>query len=135
MKRRGKSMAAEPAAGRGLGLLVVLALLLVAPVLALQKICAAGEINGWPVFGAAGIFCLLTFCIVRSDKKLAQKNAWRIPERILHGLELLGGWPGSFLAQRLYRHKVSRSGYQIVFWFIVIMYELAAISFLQGWIS
>jgi len=41
----------------------------------------------------------------------------------LHLLELLGGWPGAFLAQRRLRHKCSKRRYQFVFWLIVLAYQ------------
>ncbi|SJM91388.1 Cold-shock protein (fragment) [Crenothrix polyspora] len=44
---------------------------------------------------------------------------WRIPEKSLHTLELLGGWPGALLAQRTLRHKNRKPSYQVVFWLIV----------------
>lgn len=43
----------------------------------------------------------------------------RTPERTLHTLELLGGWPGALLAQRLYRHKTRKPRYQLIFRLIV----------------
>ena len=51
----------------------------------------------------------------------------------LHLLELLGGWPGAFLAQRRLRHKCSKGSYQFVFWLIVLGYQFAAYDSLQHW--
>jgi uncharacterized membrane protein YsdA (DUF1294 family) len=48
-------------------------------------------------------------------------------------LELLGGWPGAFLAQRWLRHKCSKGSYQAVFWLIVLAYQFAAFDSLQNW--
>jgi uncharacterized membrane protein YsdA (DUF1294 family) len=67
------------------------------------------------------------------DKRKAASGEWRTPEATLHLFELLGGWPGSFLAQRSFRHKTAKAGYQIVFWLIVAGYEYSAIDFLLGW--
>ena len=53
------------------------------------------------------------------DKGRAEKELWRIPESRLHLLEALGGWPGAFLAQLFYRHKIRKLSYQAVFWAIV----------------
>ena len=67
------------------------------------------------------------------DKRRARKKEWRISEAGLHFTELLGGWPGAFLAQRQLRHKVSKAGYQLVFWLIVLAYQFAAVDSFQNW--
>ena len=67
-----------------------------------------------------------TGLVLAIDKWLAVRNAnqseqaQRIPEGQLHLLEWLGGWPGSWLAQRWLRHKTSKSVYQWQFWPIVV---------------
>ena len=57
----------------------------------------------------------------------------RIPEQTLHLLEILGGWPAAFLAQRVLRHKSSKVSYQIAFWLIVLLYQFVAIDFQRDW--
>ena len=74
-----------------------------------------------------------TLLAYRSDKRRAESGAWRIPESTLHLAELLGGWPGAFLAQRRFRHKISKTSYQIIFWGIVALHEAFAIDSLVGW--
>jgi uncharacterized membrane protein YsdA (DUF1294 family) len=56
-----------------------------------------------------------------------------MPEAKLHIMELLGGWPGAFLAQRRFRHKCSKVSYQVVFWVIALTNQLVAFDSLQGW--
>ncbi len=46
------------------------------------------------------------------DKLKAKANAWRIPEKTLIGLGVLGGFAGALLAMKLFHHK-TRHGY---FW-------------------
>jgi uncharacterized membrane protein YsdA (DUF1294 family) len=53
------------------------------------------------------------------DKRRARRGEWRVPEFTLHVVELLGGWPGAWLAQRTLRHKSSKHGYRVVFIAIV----------------
>ncbi len=62
---------------------------------------------------------LLTIWVYHRDKRAAQLGLWRTPERTLHLYEAFGGWPGAFLAQLSYRHKLRKVSYQIVFWSIV----------------
>ena len=68
----------------------------------------------------------------RHDKRNAQRGEWRTPEKQLHIVELLGGWPGAFLTQQLLRHKTQKTSYQAVFWLIVLthqVYWLGQLSF------
>ncbi len=48
-------------------------------------------------------------------------------------LELIGGWPGAFLAQRVFRHKISKRSYQVEFWIIVLLHQFLALDSLFGW--
>jgi uncharacterized membrane protein YsdA (DUF1294 family) len=67
--------------------------------------------------------CLVTsviaFVAYALDKSAARRDRWRTPERVLHLLGLIGGWPGAFVAQRLLRHKTRKLSFQIVFWLTV----------------
>jgi len=90
-------------------------------------------LNPWIVFGSAGALSTLTYLLYLVDKHRAQKGAWRTPESTLHFFELIGGWPGAFLAQRHLRHKIRKVSYQVVFWLIVIAHELVALDSLLGW--
>lgn len=76
---------------------------------------------------------VLTYWVYASDKRRAEERAWRVPEVWLHLLELLGGWPGAFLAQRRLRHKCSKISYQFLFWMIVLAYQFAAYDSLYNW--
>lgn len=74
-----------------------------------------------------------TYWIYALDKRRAEEGLWRVPEVNLHLLELLGGWPGAFLAQRRLRHKCSKVSYQFVFWIIVLGHQFAAYDSLRDW--
>lgn len=71
------------------------------------------------------IACIVTYMAYAADKHFAQSNRWRIPEANLHLLELLGGWPGALIAQRVLRHKTRKASYRIVFWMMVVLNVLA----------
>lgn len=76
----------------------------------------------WPLQALLLIYLamsLLCFFVYWRDKRLAINGQQRIPEMRLHLLELLGGWPGGLLAQRLIRHKNRKLAYQVKFWLIV----------------
>lgn len=108
-----------------------LALLLVLPAYALGRL--AGDIDWWVLLGGPVVVSGFAFFAYRSDKRAAEAGEWRIPEFTLHIFELLGGWPGAFLAQRQYRHKTAKLSFQLVFWLIVLAYEFAAYDSLSGW--
>ncbi|MFZ6045616.1 DUF1294 domain-containing protein [Pseudomonas sp. CR3202] len=79
----------------------------------------------WPVQALLLIYLLMSLlCFVAywRDKRFAVAGAQRIPESRLHLYELLGGWPGGLLAQRLIRHKNRKVAYQVRFWLIVAMH-------------
>lgn len=75
----------------------------------------------------------LSFWSYARDKRSAQAGEWRVSEAQLHLWELLGGWPGAWIAQRYLRHKCSKASYQMTFWIIVIAYQFAAIDSFQDW--
>ena len=50
----------------------------------------------------------LGFCLMLTDKRRARKNLWRIPERTLFTVALLGGSFGSLLGMRLAHHKTRK---------------------------
>jgi uncharacterized membrane protein YsdA (DUF1294 family) len=75
----------------------------------------------------------LAYAAYARDKGRARERGQRIPEVTLHLLELLGGWPGAFLAQRRLRHKCSKRPYQVAFWAVVLLYQLIAFDSLQHW--
>ncbi len=109
--------------------MVVLVGLLVLPVLALFR-C---NVDWLWAGGYALVMAAVSYGSYAMDKQRARAKEWRISEAWLHATELLGGWPGAFLAQRQLRHKCSKGSFQAVFWFIVLAYQFAAFDSLQNW--
>ena len=56
---------------------------------------------------------LLTFFIYGIDKLLAKMQKWRVPERFLIGLALLGGSIGGFLGMKCFHHKTRKAKFYI----------------------
>ena len=113
--------------------LIVLLTLLISPVLALHRFSALIDFRWLLAYGI--VISLVTYAVYGADKDSAQEKVpdWRASEKLLHGFELAGGWPGAFLAQHRFRHKCSKLSYQIVFWLIVSVHVYAATDYQLGW--
>ena len=90
---------------------ILLFTLLVLPGLALIRV--ARFIDPRLIVACALTIWAITFFLYQRDKNRAECGNQRIPESTLHFLELLGGWPAAFVAQRLFRHKIAKASYQI----------------------
>ncbi|MNY53218.1 hypothetical protein D3C86_1889550 [compost metagenome] len=82
-----------------------------------------GGISRVPL-AAYGIVSVLAFLLYWSDKRKARLDRWRIPENVLHAVELAGGWPGALLAQQVFRHKTRKLSFQVLFWVIVLLHQV-----------
>ena len=67
---------------------------------------AASASGGWTVLLVwLAVINLLTFIIYGADKRRARKGKWRVPEKTLFLLPLLGGSIGALLGMRVFHHK------------------------------
>jgi uncharacterized membrane protein YsdA (DUF1294 family) len=83
----------------------------------------------WPiVLGWYATWSAWTLGAFWWDKRAAERGAWRVRERTLHVFELLGGWPGAFVAMRFIRHKNRKPA----FWLIT---AAAALLHIAAWIA
>lgn len=73
---------------------------------------------------------LLTILFYGEDKRLAERQEWRIPEATLHFWELFCGWPGALFAQACFRHKWKKLSFMIVFWLCVILNVITVLCIL-----
>ncbi|MEN9373154.1 MAG: hypothetical protein RIR79_706 [Pseudomonadota bacterium] len=65
------------------------------------------------------VMSMVTFIVYAVDKNAARRNAYRVSEKTLHVLALLGGWPGALLAQQMLRHKSVKPQFRLLFWLTV----------------
>ena len=54
---------------------------------------------------------IVTFLVFVSDKRRAVKRKWRIPEKTLLGLSLIGGAAGGIIAMYCFRHKIRKPAF------------------------
>lgn len=59
------------------------------------------------IINAAGMLFML------ADKKKAQKGAWRIPEKVLLSVAVVGGSLGCILGMQLFRHKTRHPRFSV----------------------
>ncbi len=71
------------------------------------------------------IFSIVSASMHFADKRRAVKGKQRIPERSLHSMELLGGWPGAIAMTRFIRHKTSKRSYMIRLYAIAAVHAIA----------
>ena len=69
----------------------------------------------------------VTFLVYGWDKLCARKDWWRIPERVLLGLALIGGSPGALFGMKAFRHKTKHRKFTVLVpLFLVLQIALAA---------
>ena len=68
------------------------------------------------------VMSCVSFVVYGVDKRQATIDGRRVPERTLHLLAFLGGWPGALLGQRQFRHKTRKVRFLIVFWLVVVLH-------------
>ncbi|WP_165233576.1 DUF1294 domain-containing protein [Aquisphaera insulae] len=78
------------------------------------------QVPHW-VAGVYLVASVLAFVIYGLDKAAARANTRRVPESTLLAIGLLGGWPGARIAQQVFRHKTSKTSFQVAFWITVVL--------------
>ncbi|MBQ3415232.1 MAG: DUF1294 domain-containing protein [Clostridia bacterium] len=72
---------------------------------------------------------IIGFLAMLIDKKKAQKGAWRIPEKTLFIITLLGGGIGTIAGMYMFRHKTKKLIFTIGFPTILISEIVLAVYF------
>ncbi|MEL6104680.1 MAG: DUF1294 domain-containing protein [Planctomycetota bacterium] len=91
----------------------------------------------WFIGGYAAIVAIascISFLAYGWDKFRAKRDRSRVPEKTLHLIDLVGGWPGGLLARRTFRHKTVKRSFVIVFWLTATLHVLAVVGAVYLWI-
>ena len=72
---------------------------------------------------------VLGVAVMWSDKRRARLHRWRIPEKVLFGVSLLGGSAGTWAGMYLFRHK-TKHWYFVVGMPLILVCEAALAIYL-----
>ncbi|MGC4019006.1 MAG: DUF1294 domain-containing protein [Muricomes sp.] len=75
-----------------------------------------------------GVVNILTFFVYGEDKRRAHQKKWRISEKTLLLLALLGGGAGAFLGMQVFRHKTQKPLFKIGVPCILILQSIILIK-------
>jgi len=64
----------------------------------------------------------ITFLAYGYDKAQAQSGGWRVPEGVLHGLALAGGFLGGWLGRAVFHHKTRKPIFTVVLVVSTVLY-------------
>lgn len=70
------------------------------------------EITISTLFTIIGSMSFLLFAMMGIDKALAKRGTWRVPEKTLFLLALLGGSLGGIIGMYFFRHKTRHSSFK-----------------------
>lgn len=72
---------------------------------------------------------IVSFAAYGYDKVVARADVGhrRVPERVLHGIDLAGGSLGGLAARMVFRHKTAKPSFYTVSWTILSLQVVAGI--------
>ena len=76
------------------------------------------------------IINLIGFLIMYIDKQKAKKGRWRVPEKTIFLITLLGGGIGTISGMYVFRHKTQKINFAIGLPLITILEIIAVIYFI-----
>jgi len=75
---------------------------------------------------------VITFLMYGYDKAQAQNNGSRVPEIVLHGLALAGGFLGGWLGRAVFHHKTRKPVIAVVLAISTVIYIVLAAALFWG---
>jgi uncharacterized membrane protein YsdA (DUF1294 family) len=64
---------------------------------------------------------VLSFAFFGLDKMLATQRSWRVSEKMLWILSLLGGSVGALIGMQFFRHKTKKISFQFILALIIVV--------------
>lgn len=78
------------------------------------------------------IINVVAFLVFGLDKLKAKADAWRIPEKTLLGLAVIGGSVGAILGMRTFRHKTRHKQFSVGLPVILVLQIVVVVLLLRG---
>ena len=78
----------------------------------------------WALIGYLILVNLIAFTVYGADKRRAKKDRWRVPEKTLFLVALLGGSLGALLGMHVFHHK-TKHWYFRVFIPLILVLQIA----------
>ncbi len=75
------------------------------------------------------IINLIAFILYGIDKAKAKFDRWRIPEKTLLSLAIVGGFIGAIAGMQIWRHKTQKISFKLVNYGSLIIYVIIFILF------
>ncbi len=72
-----------------------------------------------------------TFALYGFDKRQAPRHGLRVPELVLHGLALVGGFIGGWAGMFAFRHKIRRTE----FWLVLVVSTILHLGLARDWFT
>jgi uncharacterized membrane protein YsdA (DUF1294 family) len=60
------------------------------------------------------IISVVTFVTYGIDKAQSRRGGQRVPEKYLHGMALIGGFPGGWAGRSIFKHKTQKGFFTFV---------------------
>ena len=93
------------------------------------------SVSGNPVVGylcLVVVMSIVTFLVYGWDKRQAQVDGWRVPEKRLYALSFLGGWPGAIMGQNYFRHKTQKMEFKFLNWAAAALHAVLIVWYLYS---
>lgn len=71
----------------------------------------------------------MLFLFYGIDKQRAIAGGWRIPEAVLHGMALAGGFTGGWAGRILFRHKTRKPSFLLILVIATLLHVVALVLF------
>jgi len=68
------------------------------------------------------LISVITFFVYGYDKFQAKRGGWRVPEKVLHGLALAGGFMGGWIGRVVFHHKTRKPIFTVILVISTLIY-------------